>query len=1354
MSLVSTKKLLFFLADEQNRTYYVEGGVVKKNSIPSRIKHNPDGWKDMTFQFATNQKYFSTLRQFTTAIKFVEDGQAIIADRMFNGLGTEEILYLIVLRQDPTMGLNGYKLEYKSRLDFSKFNGDPRTGISMNTLQDDVFAIVQANENAVYSLPCNSSNPSAIQVLFDGTLLQDKLNYKTTDIVIRSTDNDWYALPFVFLNNEGDSVGAIFGSQNYDQFPDPAAYIHYSTNNNNFLSFNRATKVHLKGNIKVDIEFTGAPSLVGIFVIEFATDLGTFPPPANQIIFLTTAFLTQGVHTFPVDVTINLAPNEKLFLLSAVKGVVGGNNFTAHFLESSISVLFASEPDPSLAYALRGIDVLKQMVSKITNGKFTANSKFLSNNNKKVFLSGSSLRSFPDAVIQLTFSDFFQCLKSCYNLGLTVRNGVLWLEPVEDIYNSNNELFDVGDISEVTLTIAQEYIFTSAKVGYIKQTYNKRNGRYEYNCTHNYKFPIYTILNQLDLVSPIRADSFGMEFIRTGYPDLNTTDDKGDADVFSVMITDSVGQATGVISNAIAFTIETLTIASPILKTPFSNSTVYFANPTITGVCQPNMTVTVFVDGTIDGTTISDADGNWSYEVQRSLQPVSLTFNGVHRFEATAQTDPSNISQFSNVLTLTIDTANQSAFLITSPTNNDTLYNNLPIISGISPSGAPVKIFIDSVPFAIATANTSGIWSFQTVTPLSDGIHLIRISSPGLTAPMTIAIGVNKNVATPLITNIVYNQVVYTNLPKIIGVGIPGTVVPIYLDGGGGPVVGGIAGPLGTAVIDANGDWSFQVTGYIDPSTLISEPNLPEGLHVIATTATPTDVLATISGYRLMRGSNKGPVMDYDTIRLDDQYIPPGLDPSTLPPTLGTFLHPETLYNIEETTPLRQLRAHDNILKPFLQQQPDQQIQFNGAEINANLVTQKNGVVFNEGANVNVSDLSAGLYRPFFLNFKTRVPATFNDIMTSINNDGYITTHFKNMPIYVLPIGTMSMKPATDEAQAWKLLVSGKTPFSSLLQIFGNGLPINIGPNMIRISDKNPLHFVKYNYTPPAGYHFSDIYDDWEANRYAKWPAYQADYYQPVQKGTDKIALQFITNGVGSLQIQMWSRTSGLLIDTFPAAPVATPIAPPPVVVQEVSMDLSSYPEDQYWFALYADGAIVGISEKIWLKSDWPDTFLFEYDGSSDLIDYFFSTGIKPMIRLQAKFLPWDVDSEVDNYEDENGDFQITRGVPLIKRILQLGNEYSLISDWMNIIMNQITLLDNFRIEGQHYTRNNNTKVEKQDFGTGIPELMVKMEIILADNQTGADFTTPGDTGINSVTFSYDAPAFGMQPGVINVTEN
>jgi hypothetical protein len=1363
MAFVSNRKFIWLLLDGDDRSFYWEGGKSKTRSLPFIQKTNPDGEKDVTLQFATNEVYTSTIRQFTNAVNFVAEAKKILLDRAVNGKGTEEEMYAVLMQSDPSIGLNGYKLCYKGRLDFSKLKGDATNQkASINALQDDVFAFVQANENNNFPIQCNASNPAAIKVLFDGILMQDKLNYNYVSVpIVKTGANNVYAWPVTYINNEGDNVGVIFNSQNFEN---PAGtvkdYVTDPANSNYLYKSQRASTVYVKG--RFSFTWSSDTNVSSGFQLFFTTSLNNnFVPPANFIFTNNggagpapdpTNLIPGKTYTIEINKVFNLAAEEKLFMIGTIAG--GGTHFTITPLITDFSLLFASQQFPTTAYALRPLDYLQQIVNIITEGEYTADSNFFRNNNRKVILSGSSLRNFPDSVINSNFSSFFKSYTVAYWLGVVVRDGILYVEPIEDIYNNKKELFNLGEVAKVTLEVAQSKIYTAVDVGYAKQTYNKRNGRYDYNNgKHSYKFPINAVQNKLDLISPWRADPFGMEYIRTGYSNLNTTDDKGDSDIWTVMISDTVGQTDGTISNAISFSVESLILATPIIKSPYNGVLVYNENPTIGGISQPGKIITVYADGAIDGTTLADADGNWTYQVQNPLRSKSAVFNGVHTLQANAQTDPGNISGFSKTLSLTVDTTHAAPFLVTSPTNNDTLYNNLPLIAGIAPAGAVITILEDVTVIGTVITNSSGLWRMQTSVPIDDGFHAFRATSPGLPDSNVVSTTFNKNVTTPLITNFSYGDIIFNNLPLVKGVAIPGTVVSVYLDGGGGPVVGGIPGPLGTTIADANGDWQFQIVDVVDSSG-VTTAYIPDGLHVLATTATPIAVLSAVSGFKLMRGTDKGPVMDYDAIRLDDQFVPAGIDPATLPPTLGQFLHPETLFNIEETTPLTCLLAHAPQLAGFLSNQPDETIRYSGSDATPNLVRKKNNVILNEGQSVMVKDLPKAVWHPWILNFTTRIQQTYDEILRSINNDGYISLTVKDVPVYVLPLGKMQMKPVSNDAQQWSLLVSSKTPLINLIKIFENGLTLNLGKNMVYFSDLNPLHFVKYNFTPSPKYHFKGIYDDWQKNRY---PSYvqQPDYVQPWQTTDDPIPLQCITNGVGNIQIHLIDVQTAQVVQVFPF--VGVPISPvsAPNVLMQCDIDMSTYPTGLYWFALFVDGEYIAITNKVDLQVDHDDTFLYSYPANQDKVDYYFSTGIKPAIRVQSFVSPLFVDGDRSTFQSDNGNYYLTRGVPGSHFDFTLGSRKYLIADWMVNKMNQILLLPSFSIDAYAFSNDSQSKLEpfENDY-KGFPDTLHRIELVMAENRTGFAFATPGDTSMltHTTNFVLDATAFGQNSGVVNVT--
>jgi hypothetical protein len=140
-------------------------------------------------------------------------------------------------------------------------------------------------------------------------------------------------------------------------------------------------------------------------------------------------------------------------------------------------------------------------------------------------------------IISASFSDAFQSGKfGCiYDLGIKVIDDVIWIEPKTDLYNDDTQIFDLGEINELKISTAEEYLINTINVGYPDQRYDQRNGKFEFNSTQQYLLPVTAVNKALDLTSKFRADSFGIEFIR-GLANSDTTDNLGDKTPFLCIV--------------------------------------------------------------------------------------------------------------------------------------------------------------------------------------------------------------------------------------------------------------------------------------------------------------------------------------------------------------------------------------------------------------------------------------------------------------------------------------------------------------------------------------------------------------------------------------------------------------------------------------------------------------------------------------------------------------------------------------------------------------------------------------------------------------------------------------------------
>lgn len=522
------KERYFFICNKNNQTISVENGAITVDARPTPLHESPDGWKDIQVAFGTNNKYWSLNRSFTIPLKFVGEGADILRYFIYNGKGYEEELYVMILRYNSLFvdddGKEGqYELEYKGKIDFTKMKDDPTTGVTINTIEGSLLSYLNANDGISYEIACNKTNLDCVKVKFDGTELFDRYKFSFLDVDLQNPGQAVIAVPFAFISREGDSVGIITGSPTYELITtDLPTYV--SNSANYFFSSATSTNVNIDGQIK----FSQASNQFGSqTVILLRSSLGTSITLFNEVIS------DPAVKTIDLHRTLPLAADEKYFIIAVYSGEL-------HFLETNLFVSTITINPPSVAYALQPLQLGKQLVSKMTDGRYTMESKFLTIHNNIVATGGESIRGIEDAVLKTSFQDYFNSYNSLWNLGGKVIDNVLWLEPKGDLYNDSSDIFDLGEVSDFSVGYAEEYLVNSVKVGYPVQDYGERNGRFEFNDTIEEKLPVTAVNKELTLISKYRGDSYGIEFNRGKLNNQDTTDNKGDNEVFLVNIDTSV----------------------------------------------------------------------------------------------------------------------------------------------------------------------------------------------------------------------------------------------------------------------------------------------------------------------------------------------------------------------------------------------------------------------------------------------------------------------------------------------------------------------------------------------------------------------------------------------------------------------------------------------------------------------------------------------------------------------------------------------------------------------------------------------------------------------------------------------
>jgi hypothetical protein len=218
----------------------------------------------------------------------------------------------------------------------------------------------------------------------------------------------------------------------------------------------------------------------------------------------------------------------------------------------------------------------------------------------------------------------------------------------------------------------------------------------------------------------------------------------------TVTATDVAGNES-VPSNPLAVTIDTTNPAAPstpgldpLSDTGSSNSdrVTKDTTPTLTGTSEANATVQLFrMDATGNvslGSTVASDTGAWSFT------PAGNQPTGSVKFIAQATDLAGNVGGLSSALTVTIDTtppATPPSAATLAGANPGGITNDItPQFTGTASDGATVEISSDrDGVICRATIGAGGVWTCTPSTPLSDGVHNIRVSSSDVAGNLSTA---------------------------------------------------------------------------------------------------------------------------------------------------------------------------------------------------------------------------------------------------------------------------------------------------------------------------------------------------------------------------------------------------------------------------------------------------------------------------------------------------------------------------------------------------------------------------------------------------------------------------------------
>lgn len=533
---------IYFLTDSGNNSYYVQDGMVLSASTPRPLKYTPDGWRNIQITNIRNQKYFAVDRSFSVPLEFVKDGAQILKYLYYNR-GLEEKVFLCVAKQvlymDATHYGYYYTLSYKGELDFANFQHDgPK--VTCNIMEGGPVKLIKARENTSYEILVED-----ILVKMDGVRLRQKASYLITNGALPD-DLGGHTIDTTLISNEAiSSIGA-----QSQQRVKTGNGISVLWNLGQFFLTTGAESTE----VTVDWDFHVTPVLAGgigpIFGTNIFLQIHVLESDSSRYSVPGLPFgtnlddkggsdpllLYNIKHHFQGSVTFTVPANVKCVLYMSADN---NRDFTFFTYDNDgiFNVNYTYTHPTTYIKALRPFKLLSDIIFKLTDGQYTIASDTLQEYQDIVVTCGDAIRGIEGAKIKTSLLNFFQSFNTVIGIGLGMVGSQLRLEEKAYWVDYSNPI-DLGELKNLKISPATDFIYNNLKIGYASQDYEDVNGRQEFNNTHEYDLPVTRITKTLELISPYRADCYGIEFTRINLEGKTTTDDKADNDVFLLHIKD------------------------------------------------------------------------------------------------------------------------------------------------------------------------------------------------------------------------------------------------------------------------------------------------------------------------------------------------------------------------------------------------------------------------------------------------------------------------------------------------------------------------------------------------------------------------------------------------------------------------------------------------------------------------------------------------------------------------------------------------------------------------------------------------------------------------------------------------
>ena len=476
--------------------------------------------------------------------KFVLDGYDIVKSIFDSELyAAVADIYLYIRRDDWIYSVDKYGTPEIFNLDFTTYKKSD-TVIELETRRVSLYDFLKSKGKLVYDIPVNEIKaiwnwkfdriPLENMVMFrcvaGGYFVADPLGSVSFGISDEKTEIN--VKDSIYIKTIGE----------FEKFQ-PNSY--GRDENSQFMFRNPSKNVSIVINYELDINGTVTPNYSGgVFYSTwrlvfrngiFVERSYTITPSLLPNVF----WKTSGSFVLP--------PNEGCYLLLQNMDSINNVAGCGAWLNGTLTVQYNDINEPVNIDVFNPKTLLKNLVDKMTDttGVYQTDiDDFNTSNNDMIMMcAAESIRGIePDPAVSsgvqvhTSYNQFLQWM-NVFGYEEHISEDSLILKKRGNSFRSDLIAIELDeeDTADLIESVDDKYLWSGVKIGYSRKEIEGLNGKFEFNGQHDYATELTVVDNVLELISPYRADCYGIEFLAQER-NKDTKEYKSDKDLFLVHV--------------------------------------------------------------------------------------------------------------------------------------------------------------------------------------------------------------------------------------------------------------------------------------------------------------------------------------------------------------------------------------------------------------------------------------------------------------------------------------------------------------------------------------------------------------------------------------------------------------------------------------------------------------------------------------------------------------------------------------------------------------------------------------------------------------------------------------------------